>query len=89
FMRNSLGLKWIALIICLISLLILTTLFFLNYDGSLKDFNQLTLFIKKVKMALWLTLAASLLMPLYWSLVINKANVRKSAVNYAKTLIDL
>lgn len=62
---------------------------FLNYDGSLKDFNQLTLFIKKVKMALWLTLAASLLMPLYWSLVINKANVRKSAVNYAKTLIDL
>ncbi|MFH4385534.1 hypothetical protein WAJ74_22450, partial [Acinetobacter baumannii] len=25
FMRNSLGLKWIALIICLISLLILTT----------------------------------------------------------------
>ncbi|MFH4351671.1 hypothetical protein WAJ70_21535, partial [Acinetobacter baumannii] len=72
FMRNSLGLKWIALIICLISLLILTTLFFLNYDGSLKDFNQLTLFIKKVKMALWLTLAASLLMPLYWSLVINK-----------------
>lgn len=89
FMRNSLGLKWIALIICLISLVILIILFAINYEGSLKEFHQLNLFIKKVKMALWLTLATSLLMPLYWSLIINKNNLRKSALNYARTLIDL
>lgn len=89
FMRNSLGLKWIALTICFISFIILVILFSLNYESSLKDFNQLSLFIKQIKMALWLTLATSLVMPLYWSLVVNKANVRKSAVNYAKTLIDL
>lgn len=89
FMRNSLGLKWIALSICLISLLLLVVLFFLNYEGSLKDFHQLIIFIKKIKMALWLTLLTSLLMPLYWSLIINKSNLRRSAINYAKTLIDL
>lgn len=89
FMRNSLGLKWIAISICLISLLLLVVLFFLNYEGSLKDFHQLIIFIKKIKMALWLTLLTSLLMPLYWSLIINKSNLRRSAINYAKTLIDL
>jgi hypothetical protein len=40
-------------------------------------------------MALWLTLVVSLLMPLYWSLIINKNNLRRAAINYAKTLIDL
>jgi len=89
FMRNSLGLKWIALLICLISFIILVALFFLNYESSLKDFHQLGIFIKKVKMALWLTLVVSLLMPLYWSLIINKNNLRRAAINYAKTLIDL
>lgn len=89
FIRNSLGLKWIALSISLISLVVLVILFFLNYEGSLKDLYQLSIFIKKVKMALWLTLLTSLLMPLYWSLIINKVNLRRSAVNYAKTLLNL
>jgi hypothetical protein len=58
---------------------------FLNYESSLKDFHQLGIFIKKVKMALWLTLVVSLfLMPLYWSLIINKNNLRRAAINYAK-----
>lgn len=89
FIRNSLGLKLIAILICIISLIILMILFFINYEGSLSDFNQLIIFFKGIKMALWLTIAVSLLMPLYWILAINEKNLRRAAINYAKTLINL
>lgn len=89
FVRNSLGLKPIALVICVISIIILIILFFLNYQHSLRELGEFIIFIKKIKLALWLTLAISLLMPLYWIFFINKSNIRSIAIDYAKTLIDL
>ncbi|CAA0235195.1 hypothetical protein ABKPCSM17A_02309 [Acinetobacter baumannii] len=89
FVRNSLGLKPIAFLVCLIVLVILAILFTINYEYSYNDYDNLIIFIKKIKMALWLTFMSSILMPLYWIFIINKTNLRKTAINYARTLLEL
>jgi uncharacterized integral membrane protein len=89
FFRNSLGLKWLAIILCILILIILFILFKIHYPHETYELNLIIEFSKTVKLALWLTLGLSIVMPFYWIFVITKKSMRSNAETYAKTLLDL
>lgn len=88
FFRNSLGLKKIAYIICIIPLLTFSIILLLNYP----DINKMTLdnfvfFITNIRLAYWLTSFLSIILLFYWIFFINRKNVRAAAELYANTLL--
>ena len=46
-------------------------------------------FSKTIKLAFWLTLGLSIVMPFYWIFFITEKSMRANAEIYAKTLLDL
>ncbi|MDB9695603.1 hypothetical protein OPU39_16190, partial [Acinetobacter nosocomialis] len=89
FFRNSLGLKWIAIILCILILVILFILFKVHYPYENYELNEMIEFSKTVKLAFWLTLGLSIIMPFYWISFITKKSMRANAEIYARTLLDL
>lgn len=89
FFRNSLGLKWVAIILCVLILVILFILFKVHYPYENYGLNEMVEFSKTVKLAFWLTLGLSIVMPFYWIFFITKKSMRANAEIYARTLLDL
>ncbi|MGE9740363.1 hypothetical protein ACQP7C_03605 [Acinetobacter baumannii] len=88
FIRNCLGLKYIAISICVLVLIIFSVLFFSFYPAS--SFNQIEVlkFLKSQKMAIWLTLGLTIVMLVLWITMVTENNVTKAAHKYAKTLLN-
>ena len=88
FIRNCLGLKYIAIGICVLVLILFLILFYLFYPAN--TFNQVEIinFLKSQKMAIWLTLGLTIIMLILWVSVVKEDNATKAAHKYAKTLLN-
>ena len=82
------GLKYIAIGICILVLIVFLILFFLFYPAE--TFNQVEIinFLKSQKMAIWLTLGLTIIMFMLWVSIVTEDNVTKAAHKYAKTLLN-
>jgi len=61
----------------------------LYYPYENYGLNEMVEFSKTVKLAFWLTLGLSIVMPFYWIFFITKKSMRANAEIYARTLLDL
>lgn len=87
FMRNSLGLKVIALFLCVLTWIILFILFCTHYPYSGYGLKSLADFIVQVRLFIWISFVCSLVTPFYWILFITEKNVEEAAFRYARRLL--
>lgn len=87
FMRNSLGIKNMALIFCVLTWLILAVLFYIHYPFDKYNIDLILEFSTSIRLSLWIALLSSVVMPIYWCFVITKKSVRNSAFRYARRVL--
>lgn len=89
FMRNSLGLKIIALALCILTWIILLILFYTHYPYSEYGWKSLADFIVQIRLSIWISLVCSLIAPIYWMFFITEKNVEEAAFRYARRLLTI
>lgn len=82
FRRNALGLKWLAVLICL-----LTTGWVIAFQNIMTFRDGLDINMASVSTATTISLVVPLTMILVWLLFFTKENVRNAAFVYAETLL--